>query len=424
MAASPDIPDIVEHHLAIWELNRRRRSELSESRKAKTYTAENAYIDRLEGRLLRRRKRYQVIDAFCGAGGMTLGFSAAMGHPFVPVWANDTDEACAQTYTANFGVHCEVAEITSLLRRNPEHVPAADVVIGGPPCQPHCPLNKYRDGDPRKQLWRPFLDIVVKSGASIFVIENLPQLISSSSFEYGEIVEHARVMGFRVAAIKLCAADFGVPQTRWRAFIIGWQAGDPWEFFPPKATHRNPNQNNGHSRYKMQYEYGPRPQPWVTVKDAIEDLPSPVGTQIRTCPPPLNLHVGRDPTAKSKARYQAIPEEGMNRFDLQRNAPEITPQCWLRKPTGGTDLFGRLWWDRPAVTIRTEFFKPEKGRYLHPVEHRPITHREAARFQSFPDSFLFLGSKAAIARQIGNAVPPLLAARVADCVYAMLKAAH
>jgi DNA (cytosine-5)-methyltransferase 1 len=85
-------------------------------------------------------------------------------------------------------------------------------------------------------------------------------------------------------------------------------------------------------------------------------------------------------------------------------------------------LFGRLWWDRPAFTIRTEFFKPEKGRYLHPCQHRPITHREAARLQSFPDSFKFTGSKIEIAKQIGNAVPPMLAGRIADCVFALLAA--
>lgn len=109
----------------------------------------------------------------------------------------------------------------------------------------------------------------------------------------------------------------------------------------------------------------------------------------------------------------------MNREDLLRCAPELTPQCWVKKK-GGTDLFGRLWWDRPAFTIRTEFFKPEKGRYLHPSQHRPITHREAARLQSFPDSFVFTGSKIQIARQIGNAVPPLLASAVARSVRAML----
>ena len=122
----------------------------------------------------------------------------------------------------------------------------------------------------------------------------------------------------------------------------------------------------------------------------------------------------------SMMRYRAIPKEGMNRIDLQKAAPEITPDCWINKKSGGTDLFGRLWWDRPAVTMRTEFFKPEKGRYLHPEQHRPITHREAARFQSFPDDFIFSGSKIEIAKQIGNAVPPLLAARIADAVRLML----
>jgi DNA (cytosine-5)-methyltransferase 1 len=82
---------------------------------------------------------------------------------------------------------------------------------------------------------------------------------------------------------------------------------------------------------------------------------------------------------------------------------------------------GRLWWDRPSVTIRTEFFKPEKGRYLHPVAHRPITHREAARLQSFPDSFVFEGSKIEVARQIGNAVPPLLGKAIAEHLFELIE---
>jgi DNA (cytosine-5)-methyltransferase 1 len=84
---------------------------------------------------------------------------------------------------------------------------------------------------------------------------------------------------------------------------------------------------------------------------------------------------------------------------------------------------GRLWWDRPAFTIRTEFFKPEKGRYLHPEADRPITHREAARFQGFSDDFAFVGSKIEIARQIGNAVPVDLAYAVARAVRNMLEQA-
>jgi DNA (cytosine-5)-methyltransferase 1 len=95
----------------------------------------------------------------------------------------------------------------------------------------------------------------------------------------------------------------------------------------------------------------------------------------------------------------------------------LTPDCWIKKQDGGTDLFGRLHWDEPArCTIRTEFYKPEKGRYLHPEENRPITHWEAARLQTFPDDFLWCGSKIKIAIQIGNAVPPLLAQSVAEYV--------
>ncbi|MDZ4688711.1 MAG: DNA cytosine methyltransferase [Planctomycetaceae bacterium] len=96
------------------------------------------------------------------------------------------------------------------------------------------------------------------------------------------------------------------------------------------------------------------------------------------------------------------------------------PECWKRKTKGGTDLFGRLWWDRPSVTIRTEFYKPEKGRYLHPVAHRPITHLEASLLQSFPEDFKFCGSKINVGIQIGNAVPPVFALAIAHHVAEMI----
>lgn len=99
------------------------------------------------------------------------------------------------------------------------------------------------------------------------------------------------------------------------------------------------------------------------------------------------------------------------------NRPDLTPDCWLNKPTGTTDVMGRMHWDKPSPTIRTEFFKPEKGRYLHPSAHRVISHREAARLQTFPDWYVFEGSKIQIARQIGNAVPPLLGAAIAHFVH-------
>jgi DNA (cytosine-5)-methyltransferase 1 len=380
---------------------------------------EATYVSRCSGGLLQDPRRYRIIDLFCGAGGMSIGFSEVFGQPFQSVWANDFNQFCVDTYNENFGPHAVAGDIVEILEKKQIEIPQADVVIGGPPCQGFSLLNKNRENDPRKELWRPFLEVVERCDASVFVMENVPQLLGT--FEHGEIVGAATSLGFKVWQDKLIAADYGVPQTRTRAFIIGCKFADPSILFPPRKTHFNLNGNGKQTTLPFnREEYLTPPQKWKNVRDAISDLPPPEGTEIRNVHSPLDLHFGRNPTELSKKRYRAIPSEGMNRFDLQRIAPELTPQCWIRKKSGSTDLFGRLWWDRPSVTIRTEFFKPEKGRYLHPDQHRPITHREAARFQSFPDNFKFLGSKIEIAKQIGNAVPPLLAARVADVVRLLL----
>lgn len=360
---------------------------------------------------------YRLIDLFSGAGGMSLGFSKEFGHPFQSVWANDFNEFCVNTYNKNFGPHCVQGDIVEILENSGFQIPQADVVIGGPPCQGFSLLNRDRDNDPRKKLWKPFLDVVAWSGAAVFVMENVPQLLGTR--EHSEIVKEAENFGFKVCQDKLLAADYGVPQTRTRAFIVGCRFMDPSVLFPPRKTHFKDMEKPLQLPFD-ETQYLPGPQKWRTVRDAVGNLSPPIGTEIRKVSPPLDLHFGRNPTDLSKKRYRAIPEEGMNRFDLQRQIPELTPPCWIKKKTGGTDLFGRLWWDRPAFTIRTEFFKPEKGRYLHPEQHRPITHREAARFQSFPDTFQFTGSKIEIAKQIGNVAPPLLAARVADVVRLML----
>ena len=378
---------------------------------------ENVYRARMNN-TLKENSNFRIIDLFSGAGGMTAGFTRFFGHKFLPVWANDFNEYAAKTYNANFGQHCIVGDIVDILQNSATNIPKADIVIGGPPCQGFSLLNKFKDDDPRKQLWRPYMEVVRLSEAQIFVMENVPQLIGSS--EHEEIVKLAHKMGFKLGWARLCAADYGVPQLRWRSFIIGCTFADPSDVFPPKRTHFPIENAYRRSFVEKEIPCTFDAKPYATVRNAIENLPPPVGIDIRNEIFPLDLHFGRTPTVKSLQRYKAIPEQGMNRFDLQKRAPHITPDCWIRKTSGGTDLFGRLWWDKPSVTIRTEFFKPEKGRYLHPVQHRPITHREAARIQSFPDEFRFLGSKVEIAKQIGNAVPPLLAARIADCVYALL----
>lgn len=336
---------------------------------------------------------------------MSLGFiDAEFCGGFECVLAVDNDPAALKTHEANFGGRVVGGNIEDWLKSKPS-IPSADVVIGGPPCQGFSLLNKKRLGDERRALWEPYLDVVRLSGAKMFVMENVTELFRSE--ELGDIQRRAKRMGFVTRALIVNAADYGAPQTRKRTIIVGWlaaqSAAPTW---PPPVTHRAPG------------VAGDLPV-WRTVRQAIGDLGQPVGTEIGEIAP-LNLHFGRNPTPKSLARYKAVPPGG-NRFDLQRNARRLTPQCWIKKTSGGTDLFGRLWWDRPSVTIRTEFFKPEKGRYLHPVEHRPITHREAARLMGFPDRFIFVGSKTEIARQIGNAVPPQLAGAIATEVKKFLR---
>ena len=346
----------------------------------------------------------KLADLFSGAGGMTLGFTDdRYGGGFESVWAIDHDQSAVDTYKENFGDHAVCDDIEKWIDTDVSF-PNVDVVIGGPPCQGFSLLNKGRREDERRALWKPYLELVGRMGAKVFVIENVKELANSD--ELGQIREAARGMGFETAQEILTAADYGTPQLRKRAFVIGWKRYINYKPHFPLKTHKSPSD-------------GANLPNWRTVRDAIADLPNPLGTEIGDSGSHLDIHFGRNPTELSKKRYALIPEGG-NRFDLQRLAPELTPRCWIKKTSGGTDLFGRLKWDDPSVTIRTEFFKPEKGRYLHPQANRPITHREAARLMGFPDDFQFVGKKVEIARQIGNAVPPHLAGAMSKMVREIL----
>jgi len=336
--------------------------------------------------------RYRLIDLFAGCGGMTRGF-VDTGR-FAPALAVECDEQAAATYAANFGRHVFAGPIERV-----PWFPPADVIIGGPPCQGFSLLNRGGVGLDRRNLWVEYARCLADVTPRAFVMENVPELLRSQ--EFGELSVVARSLGYAVEGRILNAADYGVPQRRRRAIVIGSLSGEvPW----PEATHRAPQDATD----------GGLP-PWRTFADAVVGLPLE--------PDGRNWHRARSPRPESVERYEAVPPDGGNRFQMQaeldrRGRGELVPRCWRDKPTGTTDVFGRLWWDRPAFTIRTEFYKPEKGRYLHPSEHRPITVREAARCMSFPDDFALPEgqSMTSIARQVGNAVPPLLAQRIARAV--------
>lgn len=327
-----------------------------------------------------------VLELFAGCGGLAVGFKRA---GFRTALAVEWDAAACATLRRNVSdrvAQCAIQEI--------EKFPRVDVIAGGPPCQGFSNLGERVPNDPRNQLWRKYMRAVEQSLPRVFVLENVPPLLKSQ--EFVEICRMARAMGYGIEGRVLNAADYGAPQTRKRAIVIGVLAGLPTF---PRQTHVDPKR-----RGLLTADL----PSWRTVRDAIGDLPwEPTGE---------SWHIGRNPTPTSIRRYQCIPPGG-NRWNLP---PELTPDCWKRKTQGGTDLFGRLWWDRPSVTIRTEFYKPEKGRYLHPEAHRPITHREAARLQGFPDDFVFEGTRIEVGIQIGNAVPPPLATAIARHVFSLI----
>jgi DNA (cytosine-5)-methyltransferase 1 len=319
---------------------------------------------------------------------MTRGFVDS-GH-FEPILAIEFDRDAARTYGANFGedhvVQKPIEEV--------ESIPRADVLIGGPPCQGFSPLNREAVGVERRGLWREYLRALKMVKPKAFIMENVPELLRSS--EYSEFKRLAKKLGYTVDENVLNAADFGVPQRRLRAIVIGVLRGSVrW----PIATHDEDN--------------------WISFREAVDGLSEK--------PDGVKWHRERSPRPESVLRYRAVPTDGGNRFQMQERLDRegqghLVPRCWREKPAGTTDVFGRLWWDRPSVTIRTEFHKPEKGRYLHPKANRPITLREAARCMSFKDNFEFPEdqSMTSVARQIGNAVPPLMARRIADAVVSQL----
>ncbi len=250
-----------------------------------------------------------------------------------------------------------------------ERFPEADVVIGGPPCQGFSPLNRNLVGFERRGLWREYLRALEQSDARAFVMENVPELLRSD--EYAEFKRRAEKLGYRVEGED--------PQRRRLRRAAAAPARDrdrhPRLRRSPGRSRRTPTPTacrSGGSR-------GGR------FRDAVEGLPlKPDGEA---------WHVGRNPRPRASAatrpcRATAATASRCSATSTATGSATSCPPCWRNKPTGTTDVFGRLWWDRPAFTIRTEFYKPEKGRYLHPSAHRPITIREAARCMSFPDDFV------------------------------------
>ena len=342
-----------------------------------------------------------VIDLFAGVGGLSLGFEMA---GFNVLLANEYDQSIASAYELNHpNTKMIVGDITSL---NLEEVfgkysGKVDVIIGGPPCQGFSQKGQRKTiHDERNFLFKYYVKVVGLVRPRYFVMENVPNLLTSEGGYFKQEIEKLfNDMGYSLSMGVLNASDYGVPQNRRRAVIIGKRNG-----IAPHLPDANPN--------------------GVTIWDAISDLAflgSGEGNEVQEYPIPPQSDYERELRhgATQLVNHVATKHSDLALERLRMIPPnagrEVLPQEHLTKSIySGT--WTRMRKDEISVTITTRFDTPSSGKFTHPYLHRAITVREAARIQSFPDTFIFTGNKSSQMKQVGNAVPPLLAKAVAGAI--------
>jgi DNA (cytosine-5)-methyltransferase 1 len=328
----------------------------------------------------------KVLDCFCGAGGLSLGFEMA---GFKTLFAFDNDPTAIETYKRNFSHKCSVEDITKISKKTIEEKLGSqispDIITGGPPCQGFSVQRRGKDCDKRNNLVLEYLRIIFDFRPKFFVMENVGGLLAPRGREVMLEFTQSCEGIYWLHIAKLHALDFGVPQDRRRVFIVG------------ELSDERPNP-------RFSFPKSIKSEKSLTVRDAIEDLMDKTELEIP--------NHRADKLSLLNFRRISFLKEGQSRDSLPL---DLQLKCHKEnKNHRHLDVYGRLWWDKPAPTITARFDSFSRGRFGHPVLNRTITLREGARLQSFPDSFIFTGSKVEAARQIGNAVPPKLAFAVAS----------
>lgn len=345
-----------------------------------------------------RNNPIQLIDFFCGAGGTSLGFAAL--NQVIPAFhflgGCDINTCSATTYSHNFGTPLINRDITEIAYADGElekllvaigyDKTAPTVLIGCAPCQgftSHRKKHWNEEDDIRNSLIVAFATIVKRLNPDVIVMENVPEFLSSRYWSYFSTAKQIyEECGYTVKACIYNAASFGVPQERFRSIVVGMKRDFvmPVGFLSP-------------SKYR-------------TVRDAIGHL-TPVAAGVADA---------NDPMHKSAAHKQStldvikkVPPDGGNR------PAGVGPAC-LDRISGFSDVYGRLYWDKPSITITHYARNPASGRYTHPTQNRGLTAREAALLQSFPYGFEFTGKADDVYRQIGEAVPPMMSAALAASI--------
>lgn len=358
-----------------------------------------------------KKKQINALDLFSGAGGFSHGLHSA---GFNIIAAIEFNPQIAETYKYNHPEtkmfvddirNISADEIETLFKSRQLN---CDVIFGGPPCQGFSMAgNRIRSKtsflqDERNYLFKEYIRMVEKLQPLVFILENVPGILNyNNGAVKEEIFNTFKAMGYVLDAKVLCAADYGVPQLRNRAIFIGNRIGISPEKLFPLPTNNIEN--------------------YVTIRDAISDLPS------------LKSGSGAEETFYEKnielTEYQKlmISKSGkvFNHISSQHKPETLQILSMVKQGETMKDLpefyrtksvhsgaYGRMVYDKPAYTLTTRLNTPSVGRITHPVQNRTITPREAARIQSFPDDYRFIGDITSVGMQIGNAVPPILAEKI------------
>jgi DNA (cytosine-5)-methyltransferase 1 len=339
-----------------------------------------------------------VADLFCGAGGLSLGFREA---GFETVAAADFNDAAIETYRANVGQHSVKHDLSQLLS-----LPKVDLIIGGPPCQGFSSAGMRKLGDSRNTLVSAFASHVTCYRPSAFVFENVEGFLTTDSGNYiFDLLEPVIRAGYRLHVRKVNAANYGVPQHRKRVLAIG---GLGWDPTFPEPTHTA----FGAPGARRAVKHLPHTQ---TLEEALTDLPLaailPPGVPQGHYYKPLDgVDLERARALKPGETMRDLPEELHHDSYRRRAFRRVMDGTPTEKRGGAPAGIRRLRPDEPSKAITGG----ARSEFLHPFEHRPLTMRECARLQTFPDDFEFRGSPSDQGQLIGNAVPPGLAYVVAS----------
>ncbi len=353
----------------------------------------------------------KVIDLFCGCGGLSEGFRLA---GFDIVGGVDFNEPAIRTYNRNFkqskGLCCDLLKMDkSMILKEFGDLKDIDVIIGGPPCQGFSAANRYKTegDDPRNKLFFEFVKFVDIAKPKAILIENVRGIVTNNNgYAKDRIYEIFEERGYSVNHCILDASEFGVPQKRLRNFFVMLKTGEKFDF------------SNIKKHSKM-----------VTVKEAIGELYNYEDNQtndsfvlskkpqtqyqkyLRSNDNSVPNHEVRYPADKVQHRISFVPQGG--------NWENVPEELWPNdRKNRHSSAYKRLEEDNTSCTIDTG---NNHSNYFHPLYNRIPTVREAARLQSFSDNFIFEGNRSEQYRQVGNAVPPLLAKAIAEEIRKVLK---